>query len=38
MTYLVNKNFQLDARLGVGLGNHTAGPDYFFGFGFAKRF
>ncbi|MGI8495603.1 MAG: transporter [Pyrinomonadaceae bacterium] len=38
LTYLVNKNFQLDARLGVGLGNHTAGPDYFFGFGFAKRF
>lgn len=38
VTFLVNKNFQLDARVGVGLGNHVSGPDYFFGFGFARRF
>ncbi len=38
VTYLINKNFQLDARVGAGLGNHIAGPDYFFGFGFARRF
>ncbi len=38
VTFLVNKNFQLDARVGVGLGNNISGPDYFFGFGFARRF
>lgn len=37
-TFLVNNDFQLDARAGVGLGNNVSGPDYFFGFGFARRF
>jgi hypothetical protein len=37
-TYLVNNSFQLDARLGCGLGNHVEGPDYFFGVGVARRF
>lgn len=38
VTFLVNDDFQLDARAGVGLGNNVSGPDYFFGFGFARRF
>ncbi len=38
LTFLVNRNFQLDARAGVGLGNDATAPDYFFGFGFARRF
>lgn len=38
LTYLINDDFQLDARAGVGLNNDAAGPDYFFGFGFARRF
>lgn len=37
VTFLVNNNFQLDARIGTGIGNDTA-PDYFLGFGFARRF
>ena len=36
VTYLVNKDFQLDLRVGVGL-NEEAG-DFFTGVGFAKRF
>lgn len=35
-TYLVNKDFQLDVRVGLGL-NEEAG-DFFTGVGFAKRF
>ncbi len=38
LTYLLNNNSQLDARFGSGLGNHAAGPDYFFGFGYSQRF
>lgn len=37
-TYLVDDNFQLDARLGFGLKNDVNGADHFFGFGAAKRF
>jgi len=37
-TYLVNNDFQLDARLGFGLGNDAAGPDTFFGVGVSRRF
>ena len=37
-TYLVNPNFQLDARLGFGLSNDVDGADNFFGFGAARRF
>jgi hypothetical protein len=38
VTYLVNNDFQLDARVGVGLSNNVSGPDYFFGVGAARRF
>lgn len=38
LTYLANPNLQFDARVGFGLGNHTAGPDYFYGAGVAQRF
>jgi hypothetical protein len=37
LTYLVNPDFQLDARVGVGL-NNPAAPDYFVGVGAARRF
>jgi len=37
-TYLVNNDFQLDARLGGGLSHDIKGPDYFFGVGVARRF
>ncbi len=37
-TYLVNNDFQLDARLGFGLGNDVGGSDTFFGVGVARRF
>lgn len=38
VTYLLNNDFQLDARLGFGLNNHAGGPDFFTGFGVARRF
>nr|MBA2352622.1 transporter [Burkholderiales bacterium] len=38
LTYLVDDDFQLDTRVGVGLDNDVSGPDTFFGFGFARRF
>lgn len=37
-TYLVNPNFQLDTRLGFGLGNDVGGSDTFFGVGVSRRF
>ncbi|HVF10770.1 MAG TPA: transporter [Abditibacteriaceae bacterium] len=37
-TYLINNDFQLDARLGFGLGNPGNGSDYFWGIGAARRF
>lgn len=37
-TYLINNDFQLDARLGFGLSNDVQGPDTFFGVGVARRF
>jgi hypothetical protein len=37
LTYLVNADFQFDARVGFGLGN-PATPDYFVGVGAARRF
>lgn len=37
-TYAVNPNLQLDARVGLGLGNDAGGPDYFTGVGVAQRF
>lgn len=37
-TSLVDENFQLDARAGVGLGNDVAGPDYLLGYGLLRRF
>lgn len=37
-TYLMNSDFQLDARLGRGLGNDVAGRDWFYGFGASRRF
>lgn len=37
-TYQINKDVQLDARVGCGLGNDIEGPDYFFGVGVARRF
>lgn len=38
VTHLLNPDFQLDARVGVGLANRVGGPDYFFGVGAARRF
>ncbi len=38
LTYLLNDDFQVDARLGLGLNNDAHGPDVFFGFGVARRF
>ncbi len=38
LTYLVNNDFQLDARVGFGLGNDVKGPDTFFGVGVSRRF
>ena len=38
LTYLINNNFQLDARAGIGLNNKTGGPDYFVGAGASRRF
>jgi hypothetical protein len=35
LTYLVNYNYQLDVRVGIGLNGET--PDYFFGFGASWR-
>lgn len=35
LTYLVNYNYQLDVRVGIGLNEET--PDYFFGFGASWR-
>jgi hypothetical protein len=37
-TYLVNNDFQLDVRAGVGLGNKVDGSDFFLGAGAARRF
>ncbi|MDQ3815355.1 MAG: transporter, partial [Armatimonadota bacterium] len=36
LTYLLNDDFQLDARAGIGL-NNGPGPDYFLGAGAARR-
>ena len=38
LTYQVNPNFQLDARVGFGVNNDINGPDYFCGIGAARRF
>jgi hypothetical protein len=38
LTYLVNPDLQLDARLGFGINNDVSGPDYFYGIGVARRF
>jgi hypothetical protein len=38
LTYLLNHDLQLDARIGVGLANHVSGPDYFYGVGVSQRF
>ncbi|MCK5438680.1 MAG: transporter, partial [Gemmatimonadetes bacterium] len=35
ITYLVSKDFQLDARIGAGLTDDA--PDVFVGFGVARR-
>ncbi len=35
ITFLLNNNFQVDARIGVGL--NGINPEYFFGFGLAHR-
>lgn len=37
-TYQLSPDFQLDARLGLGLGNDVGGPDTFLGLGLARRF
>ncbi|HEX8550321.1 MAG TPA: transporter [Abditibacteriaceae bacterium] len=37
LTYLLSPDFQLDARVGLGIGNNV-GSDYFFGVGAARRF
>ncbi|MFC1562944.1 cation diffusion facilitator family transporter [candidate division KSB1 bacterium] len=36
LTYLVNNNFQLDTRLGIGITNDC--PDFYVGLGFAFRY
>lgn len=38
VTYLINNDFQLDARLGLGLNNKVGGADYFAGVGASRRF
>ena len=38
LTYALNPNLQLDARIGKGVGNDVSGSEYFYGFGVAKRF
>lgn len=38
VTYLINDDFQLDSRAGIGINNHAGGPDFFLGFGAARRF
>jgi hypothetical protein len=38
LTYLMNPNFQLDVRAGIGLNNKVGGPDYFVGAGVSRRF
>ena len=38
VTYLINNDFQLDARLGFGLNNKVGGPDFFTGIGASRRF
>lgn len=38
VTYLLNNDFQLDARLGFGIKNKVGGPDYFAGVGASRRF
>jgi hypothetical protein len=38
VTYLLNNDFQLDARLGFGINNKVGGPDYFAGIGASRRF
>jgi hypothetical protein len=38
LTYQLNPNFQLDARIGFGINNDVNGPDYFYGIGAARRF
>jgi hypothetical protein len=38
LTYLINPNFQLDVRAGIGLNNNAGGPDYFVGAGVSRRF
>lgn len=37
LTYLLNDDFQLDARVGFGV-NNGVGPDYFIGVGASRRF
>jgi Putative MetA-pathway of phenol degradation len=38
LSYLVNPNLSLDARIGFGLGNDVEGTESFFGFGVSRRF
>ena len=38
LTYLLNNDTQIDASVGLGLGNDVGGPDFFYGFGVAHRF
>lgn len=38
VTYLITPDFQLDARVGLGLNNGVDGPDYFTGVGASRRF
>jgi hypothetical protein len=38
VSYLVNPDFPLDARIGLGLNNNVGGPDYFTGIGASRRF
>lgn len=38
LTFLVNPDFQLDARVGLGVNNDVGGPDFFGGIGLARRF
>jgi hypothetical protein len=37
LTYLINDNLQLDARVGIGVFNAES-PDYFTGFGVSWRY
>jgi hypothetical protein len=38
LTYQLNPEFQLDARVGLGIKNDVGGPDFFYGIGAARLF